>query len=131
MRMLIGLCLAVVFVAATPHESEAQTPRPVAAAFVFDVAPAQFSAFMEIVPQVRAVVHKHDERAQMNVYNASFAGTAVERVVVITEFPSAQAWGAASEGLGTDPDYNRLVLEVAAMQGVELISRSLMTNVTP
>lgn len=131
MRILIRLCLILAFVASIPAESLAQSSRPLAATFVFDVAPANFRDFMEIVPQVRAVVNKHDSRAEMKVYNVTFAGTAVERVVVITEFPSAEAWGVAAGGLGTDADYNRLVLQIAAMEGVELISRSLMANVTP
>ena len=131
MRMLIGLCLVFVFVAATPKESSAQDPPPVAAAFIFDVAPAQFRAFMELIPRVRGIVQRHESRAEMNVYNATFAGTAVERVVVITEFPNAEAWGVASGKLATDTEYNRLVLQVAAMEDVKLVSRSLMTNVTP
>ena len=130
-RRLIGLCIVLTFITAVPSESSAQTTQSVAVVFVFEVPLQQVSAMMGIVARVRALVRGHEPRAEMNVYASTFAGPNLDRIVVLTEFPSAEVWGAASATINADPQYQRFVREVDALEGVELVSRSLMSNITP
>ena len=127
----IGVCIVLTFVAAAPSESSAQTAQAVAVVFVFEVPLQQASAMLGIVARVRALVRGHEPQAEMNVYASAFSGTNTDQMVVVTQFPSAEVWGAASAKINGDTQYQRFVREVDALEGVELVSRSLMSNITP
>ena len=127
----IGLCIVLTFIAAAPSDTSAQMAQPVAVVFVFEVPLQQASAMLGIVARVRSLVQGHEPQAEMKVYASTFGGPNTDQMIVVTEFPSAEVWGAASAKINGDTQYQRFVREVDALEGVELVSRSLMSNITP
>ena len=105
MRIVLGLCLALVLVAATPSESSAQA---VAQVITLEVAPAQIGAFMASFAKGGSIYERLEIDAEVNAWQ-SIVGGAFNQIVLVFRYPSLEAWAAAGtklqSGQGQSPKW--------------------------
>ena len=102
----------------------------VAMIFQLDVPPGKQGAALEQLAKLRTVVQGLAPQNRISVWSNVAAGTGTGRMTVRSEFPSAEAWGAASARISADAAYQQLGQGLAAL-GVKVFSTALMANVTP
>ena len=128
MRIVIGLCLALVLVAATPTESSAQ--QPTAIIFTLEIPPPQLVPALALIARIEPIIQKHAPDAEMSAWATTVGGPNTGRIQVITIFPSAEAWGAAGPKVTGDPGYQEIGQSLNAL-GSEILSVELLSNVIP
>ena len=81
MRIVIGLCLALVLVAATPSESSAQE---VAQEFTLKVSPGQMPAFLTGMAEITIAAQRlGTATGDLNVWQNTVGGPVDELVIII------------------------------------------------
>ena len=125
MRILIGLCLAIVLVAATPSESSAQA---VAALNALEVAPAQMPTFLAAFARIVPIAESLGEGGVTLWRNV--AGGGPHQVVVVVRFPSMEAWAAGQTATAASAEFQQALAAVGAA-GATLISTVLQSEVAP
>ncbi len=102
MRILIGLCLALVLVAATPSESSAQA---VAQVITFEVAPGQVGDFLAVFAKGAPILQRHAPDAEAAIWQTVVGGPNTNRLTIVITHPSLEAWGATQPKIAADPAY--------------------------
>ncbi len=126
MRIVLGVCLALVLVAATPSESSAQA---VAQVITLEVAPTQIVGFMATFAKGRSIYERLEIDAEVNAWR-SIVGGAFNQIVIVFRYPSLEAWAAAGTKLNADPEYQPLLAAVGA-SGIEVVSSALQGELVP
>ena len=127
-KILVGLCLALMLIAAIPSQSSAQG-RSVRSLAAFEVPPDQAGAFLEMAAKTRAVFQRHAPDSKFSIY-APIVGGNPGTMVGIVEYPSAEAWGAARPKIFGDPEFQASGQAVNDL-GARLVNSVLQANVTP
>ena len=73
---------------------------------------------------------KFDRCAEGDRTSQLAGGQGVGRMVILSRFPSAEAWGAASPKIQGDAELQRIAPQMIAL-GAKLVSVSLTADVTP
>jgi hypothetical protein len=89
MRMLLGCCLAVVFLVAMPGESSAQAGS-VAHVFAVEVPPDQTGAFLEANARFRTVLRRHAPGSKLRIL-VPLVSANPGTMTVEVRYPSAEA----------------------------------------
>ena len=102
----------------------------VAMVFLLRVPPDKQPAALDIFSQMRDVVQRHAPQNRISVWSTVVGGAGTGGMTVLSEFPSAAAWGAAGPKISRDAAYQRLSQQLAAL-GAEVQQTVLVRNVTP
>ena len=119
MRIVVGLCLALVLVAATPSESSAQ---PVALVITLEVAPPQMPAFLAALGRAAAVAGELGEGEGTLWQNA--VGGAPNQLTLVIQFPSVESWAAAQTANAASAEFQQAFAAVGAT-GARFVSSVL------
>ena len=114
----------------TPGGAATDRSGGIAMVFSLEVPPGQQGAALEILGTVSELVRGHESTNEVNVWSPIAGGAGPNRMTVVSEFPSAEVWGAAVPKIGGDAEYQRLGQQLAAL-GVEVVSIGLVADVTP
>lgn len=76
------------------------------------------------------VIKKHEPRAQVNIYQAAFAGSNYGQIHISTRYPNFAALAAANPKIVADPEHHRAVEALAAVDR-EIISHYMLRDKTP
>lgn len=125
MRIVIGLCLALVLVAATPSESSAQ---PVAFVITVEVAPAQIPAFLAAFGRAAAIAGELGE-GEPTLWR-SVVGGAPNQLTVVVNFPSIEAWAAQQAANAASTEFQQAFAAVGATVA-RFISSGLQSQIAP
>ena len=127
-QILVGLGLAIAFVAASPSESAAQ----VAVVLTMEVPQGQIPAFLEAISKAEAVVKRVAPEAEVSVWTTVVGGPtpAAPQLRAVALYPSLEAWGAANDSLRTDPEFRAAGAEMLAL-GARIVHTQLTRNITP
>ncbi len=127
MRLIIGLCTALVLMAALPTDASAQA---VAQVNTVEVPAGKTADYMAGLEKILALIERVVPEAEARVWQATIAGTSSNRISVVTEFDSVEAWAVGTSRLVADPAYQPLIGELEAT-GRTVVSVSLATEITP
>ena len=125
MRIVLGLCLALVLVAATPSESSAQA---VAAVITLEVAPAQMPAFLAAFARIVPIAESLGE-GEGTLWRNAMGGTP-NQLVLVVPFPSIEAWAAAQTANAASAEFQQAFAAVGAT-GARLVSSVLQSQIAP
>ena len=127
MRLITALCTALILMTALPTDASAQA---VVRINTVEVPAGKMADYMAGLEKILALVERVAPEAEARVWQASIAGTSSNRISVVTEFDSLEAWAAGVSKLRADPAYQPLIEELEAT-GRTLLSVSLATEITP
>ena len=80
---------------------------------IFEVAPENMEAFVALIPEARALIEKHG--GSVRVWQATVAGPNTGNILGQTELDSMTAYGAFTDALNADPDFQALAQKAAAL----------------
>ncbi len=126
MRIVLGLCLALVLIAATPSESSAQA---VAQIIVLEVTPAQMPDFLAAFARGGAIIQRLNPDSDTTLWQNTVGG-APNQLVIVGRFPSLEAWAAAQARNAASAEFQQIFAETLA-SGIKLISRTLQSQIGP
>ena len=124
MRIVLGLCLALVLVAATPSESSAQA---VAQVIVVELTPAQMPDFLAAFARAGAIIQRLNPDADVTIWQNTVGG-APNQLVVVSRFPSLEAWAATQARNVANTELQQVLAEIIA-SGAKLISTTLQSQI--
>lgn len=128
MRIIVGLCFAIVLLAATPSESSAQV---VSHEWTLNVTPEQIPALRTMLAEFRAVTERLGTRTAPGthfIWHDLVTG-AVDEIVLVIQYPSLEAWAAATAKQTADPAYRQARAKARAA-GIGWVSENIKTAFT-
>lgn len=114
----------------TPGGAATARSGGIAMVFSLEVPPGQQAAALEILGKVRDLVRGHESRNEVNMWAPIAGGAGPNRMTIVSEFPSAEAWGAAVPKINGDAEYQRLGQQLTGL-GVNVAFTGLVADVTP
>ena len=127
MRIFTGICAALILIAAIPTTASAQA---VAQVSTVEVPAGKVDDYMAGLEKILALIERVSPEAEARAWQATIAGTSSNRISVVVEFDSREAWAAGTSRFQSDPAYQPLLGELEAT-GRTLLSVSLATEITP
>lgn len=88
------------------------------------------SEYLKKVKAIIDVIKKHEPRAEVNIYQAAFAGTDYGKIHISTRYPSFAALAAANPKIVADPEHDEAVEALAEVKR-EIISHYMLRDKTP
>lgn len=107
------------------HHGEAQAPK---VALVLVVEASDQAAYLKKGAELSSITQRLGVSMTMRTWQASVAGPATGRLVVVLEFESLSAYASGFSKVQADPGYQKVFKELQGLR--KLISASLMQDVT-
>lgn len=126
-RMIHAVMLACLF--SMPAAAEGEDDMAVVEVTVVKVY-GSTSEYLEKVKAIIDVIKKHEPRADVRIYQAAFAGPMYGQIHISTRYPSFAALAAANPKIVADPEHERAVEALAAVER-EIISHYMLRDKTP
>lgn len=123
---VVVVILGLMAVGYADQHGEVQTPK---VALVLVVEASDQAAYLKKGAELNSITERLGVSMTMRTWQASIAGPATGRLVVVLEFESLSAYASGFSKVQADPGYQKVFKELQGLR--KLISASLMQDVTP
>ncbi|MEJ8567007.1 hypothetical protein [Elongatibacter sediminis] len=129
-KFIVSVVVTLIAFAALSSPAQASEGQPVIQVQRIDVH-GNPALYVEMVERVIARQNQVAPELKTRVLRADFAGEEAGLVYVLVEFPNLEAMAEALVALEQDEEWRSLVQNVVEKTGRKIISRMLLTDISP